>query len=137
LFLFFMIFFILQTRNILLFLCNKMRLYGNIVNFVKNTLHFILSSHALLFHETVSGLRDGVGRQGGEGFSDPEVLYISWRVWTEVWRFQVKTPASCECINNPREFFCLCSLTHKNKYVPIINIFHNIWRIAVHNLVEI
>lgn len=72
-----MIFFILQTRNILLFLCNKMRLYGNIVNFVKNTLHFILSSHALLFHETVSGLRDGVGRQGGEGFSDPEVLYIS------------------------------------------------------------
>lgn len=56
-----------------------MRLYGNIVNFIKNTLHFILSLHALLFHEPCldSGLKDGVGRQRGEGFSDPEALYIS------------------------------------------------------------
>lgn len=53
-----------------------MRLNGNIVNFVKKTLHFILPSHALLFHETVSGLRDGVGRQGGDGFSDLEALCI-------------------------------------------------------------
>lgn len=104
-FLFFMIFFFFFCRRVIYYYFYvtiwDLRQY---CKFHENTLHYILSSHALLFHETVSGLRDGVSRQGGKGFSDPEALNITWRVWTEVWCFKVRTPASCECITTLANF---------------------------------
>lgn len=73
-----------------------MRLYGNIEHFVKNTLYFILSSHALLFPETVPGWWSGFWYRQGAVNSPISEHYI---FVLQGEHFQVKTSAaSCEYI---------------------------------------